>query len=406
MHETNNGYNDIPNLDIFESSRDKRHLFTQNKILEIIVREFSLKKTLDFIVIEIEKLLDNLRGSILLIDNTGKHLIHGAAPNLPKLYCDAINGMSIGVNAGSCGTAAYRKETIIVEDIANNKLWKDFKKLALTHNLRSCWSIPIFDIDENVLGTFALYYDKPNHPSEWDLKVMKSVAHLASLAIKKYNTQQLRNLRNKQQKIIENERKKIAREIHDELGHSLTAIKLDLTSIEKSIVNAGQNMNAKIKLIYSHIEESLETVRRVSSELRPQVLDIMGFCNALQWQVDNFIDKTNISCRLRVSSEDIKLDPDLSIDLFRIFQEALTNISRHSMAKNVNVFFHETKTEYRLIIDDDGIGINSDKINDLKSLGLLGIRERVLIWKGHFSIKGTTGNGTQLLITIPKVVNE
>ena len=120
----------------------------------------------------------------------------------------------------------------------------------------------------------------------------------------------------------------------------MTAIKLDLTTIEKSIVNSGQNMNATIKSIYSHVEESLETVRRVASELRPQVLDIMGFCNALQWQVDNFIDKTNISCRLRVSSEEIKLDPDLSIDLFRIFQEALTNISRHSIAKNVNVFFH------------------------------------------------------------------
>ena len=89
---------------------------------------------------------------------------------------------------------------------------------------------------------------------------------------------------NKQQKILENERKRIAREIHDELGHSLTAIKLDLTSIEKSIVNSGQNMNAKIESIYSHLEESLETVRRVSSELRPQVLDVMGFCNALQWQ--------------------------------------------------------------------------------------------------------------------------
>ena len=131
---------------------------------------------------------------------------------------------------------------------------------------------------------------------------------------------EVRNLYNRLENVLEEERKYIAREIHDELGQTLTAIKLDLTWLEKRINVSEPPILDKIKSIYSHLEDSLETVRRVSTELRPQVLDVMGFCEALQWQAEKFMVNTNIKYKLNIEPEGIRLQPELSTDLFRIFQ--------------------------------------------------------------------------------------
>ncbi len=221
--------------------------------------------------------------------------------------------------------------------------------------------------------------------------------------ILKKSRQQLRDLSNKLQTIREEDKKRISREIHDELGQTLTAIKLDLTWLEKRIDISEPPVKEKIESIYSHLADSLETVRRVSTELRPQVLDVMGFCEALQWQAEKFMENTNISCKLNIVPEGIRLEPELSTDLFRIFQEALTNISRHSMATKVLVDFVENENGYELSVKDDGMGIDSMRIDHSNSLGLLGIRERALIWKGHVDIRGVVGEGTHLTVSIPKV---
>ena len=124
--------------------------------------------------------------SILLLDADGIHLRHGAAPSLPPEYCDAIDGVTIGPNVGSCGTAAYRREPVIVEDTATDPLWTDFRVLALSHGLRACWSIPIFDAKRKVLGTFAMYYRQPAQPNEWQLRLIDMATHTAAIAISKH----------------------------------------------------------------------------------------------------------------------------------------------------------------------------------------------------------------------------
>ena len=218
----------------------------------------------------------------------------------------------------------------------------------------------------------------------------------------KKSRQQLRDLSNKLQSIREEDKKRISREIHDELGQTLTAIKLDLTWLEKRIDVSEPSVKDKIKSIYSHIENSLGTVRRVSTELRPQVLDVMGFCEALQWQAEKFAENTSIQYKLNIEPERIRLQPELSTDLFRIFQEALTNVSRHSEATHVMIDFIENKSGYELSVRDNGVGISCSRIDHTSSLGLLGIRERALIWKGHVEINGVVGEGTNLTVQIPK----
>ena len=250
------------------------------------------------------------------------------------------------------------------------------------------------------------YYDPKGEPERIIGTVCDITEKKTAEENLKKSRQQLRNLSNKLQSIREEDKKRISREIHDELGQTLTAIKLDLTWLEKRIDVSESSVSDKVRSIYSHIEDSLETVRRVSTELRPQVLDVMGFCEALQWQAEKFMENTNIKCNLNIDPERIKLQPELSTDLFRIFQEALTNISRHSQATQVIIDFVENKTCYQLCVKDDGVGIDHLRIDDSASLGLLGIRERALIWEGDVKIKGVVGEGTELIVEIPKLNNE
>ena len=121
--------------------------------------------------------------SILLLDDSGKHLVHGAAPSLPPEYCAAIDGLAIGPEAGSCGTAAFLGHSIYVTDIATDPLWRDFRDLALPHRLRACWSTPILDDDGQVLGTFAVYYRTPRAPRPDDVEAIGRISRRVARAV-------------------------------------------------------------------------------------------------------------------------------------------------------------------------------------------------------------------------------
>jgi signal transduction histidine kinase len=140
---------------------------------------------LESLVHLIEHKSPSMRCSILLLDDDGVTLRHGAAPSLPKVYCDAIDGLRIGPDVGSCGTAAYSRETVIVSDIATDHRWEAFRDVALPHDLRACWSTPIVDSAQICLGTFAMYYDHPREPSAAELEVIHTAGLLAAALIER-----------------------------------------------------------------------------------------------------------------------------------------------------------------------------------------------------------------------------
>jgi len=141
----------------------------RNGILEMVVKANSLAEILDSLCRLVEAQAGDVLASILLVD--GGHLRHGA-PSLPKAYTDAIDGTVIGPSAGSCGTAAYRGEQVIVEDIATDPLWADYRDLALPHSLCACWSTPVFSSQGEVIATFAMYYGEPHRPTQRDQEVI------------------------------------------------------------------------------------------------------------------------------------------------------------------------------------------------------------------------------------------
>ena len=144
-----------------------------------------LHDSLDTLVRLLERVVPGMRGSVLLLDDDGVTLHHGAAPNLPAAYCNAIDGSRIGPEAGSCGTAAFRRERVIVRDISTDPLWARYKALAEPHHLAACWSTPILDTDGQILGTFAMYYDHPNEPTESDIALTEMATLLAKNVIKR-----------------------------------------------------------------------------------------------------------------------------------------------------------------------------------------------------------------------------
>ena len=160
-------------------------LKAQNEVLELIAQGEPLQKTFDFLLRVIEAQCPGMLCSILLLDPDGVHVRHGAAPSLPESFTGAIDGQSIGPRAGSCGTAAFRREPVIVEDIAIDSLWDDYRDFALKHGLRASWSMPIFDPERRVLGTFALYFRTPARPTGRHWQLIEMATHTAAIAIVK-----------------------------------------------------------------------------------------------------------------------------------------------------------------------------------------------------------------------------
>ncbi|MCW3173958.1 sensor domain-containing phosphodiesterase [Shewanella subflava] len=182
---------------VVHTDEHKSSLERYSAILNMVLEGLPLGEMLHSLVLLIEAQKIGTRASVLLLSDDGTRLLSGAAPNLPSDYNEAINGVVIGPNVGSCGTAAYLQQRVIVEDIENHPNWADYKSLPLKAGLRACWSEPIFDSMRNVLGTFAMYYDTIKSPTAQDLNLIQEAARLASLAIERSRGLHLQRLSSK-----------------------------------------------------------------------------------------------------------------------------------------------------------------------------------------------------------------
>ena len=204
---------------------------------------------------------------------------------------------------------------------------------------------------------------------------------------------EFRNLASHLQEFSENERKAIAREIHDEVGQAMTALKMDISSLADSV---GDNMIIlnKIGSMAALINSTLSVVRRLQTDLRPHMIDDLGLDETMRWQLSEFEKRSKVFCSIDISANLDSLGEKPSITLFRVMQEALTNIARHAEAGNVHVAIREENGKIAMEIKDDGKGIDPEKTRDNRSFGILGMRERVTALGGSLEISGEPGKGT------------
>lgn len=201
--------------------------------------------------------------------------------------------------------------------------------------------------------------------------------------------------------IRESERTRIAREIHDELGQQLTGLKMDISWINKKVKSEDEAVQNKMKDIIQLIDNTVITVRRIATQLRPDILDDLGLISAMDWQSEDFQKRHEIKSTFTSNVSHVILTSDISTNVFRIFQESLTNISRHAKATEVITTLKIENDVLTLTIKDNGIGINeSDNINK-KTLGILGMKERALLIKGKYDIYKNIDGGTSVIISVP-----
>jgi PAS domain S-box-containing protein len=213
--------------------------------------------------------------------------------------------------------------------------------------------------------------------------------------------EQLRSLSAHLQQIREEERMRIARELHDELGGFLTVLKLDLASLCKEPTTGSASFRQKIDSMSKAIVGAIGSVRRICSDLRPSVLDHIGLTAGIGWQVEEWQAKTGIRCTMRSAIDDESIDSGRATAAFRVLQEALTNVARHAHATNVQVQLWIADGRLRLEIHDDGCGIADRTVADATSLGLLGMKERVHSYGGTVEIRGAPACGTTVDVSIP-----
>lgn len=203
----------------------------------------------------------------------------------------------------------------------------------------------------------------------------------------------------------EEERARVARELHDELGQVLTSLKLEFMWLVDQLRNSepkpGIQLVNKLQSLIGLIELSIQSVRQISSDLRPAVLDHLGLREAIQWEATKFEARTGIRCRLAWELKQEPGDRTRQLAMFRILQEALTNVVRHAHAGAVRISLRERGKLLTLIIRDNGRGITKSEMSSVESIGLLGMSERARLLGGKVTITGAPGRGTTVAVTVP-----
>ena len=246
-------------------------------------------------------------------------------------------------------------------------------------------------------------------PDDQLLEIMGNIGTLLGRVIERSRAEkalehsrgQLRELYQRIELVREEERTRIAREVHDELGQVLSALRLELALFNKKLMKRNNDYESNFDLMFGLIDDSIKSVKRISFDLRPPILDMLGLSEAIAWLGKDFQKKNGIQFRLYPNSISFDLDPDRATALYRIFQETLTNVSRHSRAGNIDIYLSDKRGYIILVIIDDGRGITKAECDDIKSIGLLGMRERAMILGGDVKIYGRPGKGTTVIIKIP-----
>ncbi len=222
-------------------------------------------------------------------------------------------------------------------------------------------------------------------------------------AVRSSSAAQLRELTRRLEVAREQERTSLARELHDELGQTLTSLRLELAHLTRRLTkrDADPLIIDRLQSMVGLVDLSTETVRRISTALRPPALDHLGLPAAIELEAAAVERRTGIRCRVSLDPGPIRLDDERSTTVFRIFQEALTNIVRHAHASAIRVRLHQTRTAFELNVQDNGRGISKQELSNPQSIGLLGMRERAQQLAGRVDIVGQRGKGTTLTVLMP-----
>ncbi len=336
------------------------------------------------------QLIENINDSIVLLDKKG--IIKFVNDNFIELsgyLREELLGRSIKKLLEKKSLDKYIKQTIKKKEQKkqfSELIWKrkDGQKVITRTSLELIY-------EENNYKEYIMVLTDITEHHRVEEELIKSQTELRRLY------QYLQNVREKEGKLI-------AREIHDELGQALTALKIDVSYISRKFLKDIKDKELflkKVKSMSELVDDTIKTVQKISAELRPGLLDDLGLLPAIEWYTEDFKERTKIECQADLDFEEIDLDPDYSTAIFRIFQEAMTNIARHAEATKVNIKLKNVNGKLEIQISDNGKGIKEEDIYSPNSLGLIGMRERIRPFNGELKLYTPKTGGTTLSVSLP-----
>ncbi len=352
-----------------------------------------------------------------VIDEDTKKVIPIKHAGQESGYLSMIKSVSVNDSPegrGPTGTALRQGKYVVCNDIENDPLMAPWKEAALDRGYLSSMSVPVRKFGK-VIGGYTFYAEVKDFFDTAEIALLQEASNNVGFALEilekealrkkaeqnlEISNKELRNLSSHLQTVREEERIRIAREIHDDLGQQLTGLKMDVSWLGAKLPATNNLIDEKIEEIKELIDNTIITVRRISGNLRPPALDDLGLVAALDWHSHEIETKSGIKVNFTCNVLEVKLPTEHGTGLFRIYQEALTNAVRHSNAKTINASLIITPTLITLTIADNGRGIDKQK-NTSKSFGLVGIKERAYLLNGTFDIQSRQGEGTTLTVEVP-----
>ena len=260
----------VEGYDVTDHKRAEALRIVHNKVLELAIEDQPLERTLEALARIVEENSGSqVLASILLLDGEGKHLRHGAAPSLPDDYNAAIDGLEIGPDVGSCGTAAFTRRPVFVADIATDPKWRDYRDLAKAHGLASCWSIPILSGTGRVLGTFAMYHREPREPVQGDLDLVELITRSASIVItRKQAERALRELNETlEARVVEEIGERRAAEVALQQAQKMESIGKLTGGVAHDFNNLLQIISGNLQLLQAEIAPGSKAERRITNAM-------------------------------------------------------------------------------------------------------------------------------------------
>jgi len=367
----------------------------QARVLDLVGENAPIDEILRELSKRFQQQIEGSLASIMLAGEDGTTLRVGCAPSLDAAYCKAIDPVLIADESMSCGTAAWRREAVVVQDIATDRRWESARSWALAAGLRACWSVPIIGSGGTVLGTFAAYWQKPTSPGPRDLWVQHHFARLAQVAIERHLTVQ------RVTRMLADERRQIAGDLHDDPIQAVTAVGLRLQRLARTARPDQQDL---LRDAQQTIGYAIERMRHMLFELHPPTLDDEGLESALELYLSETFEPADVSWALHTEL-DQEPPPELSALAYRVAREALANVSKYAKASNVEVHLERQGNGIRIRVVDDGTGFDPSVAvgHHPGHMGMTNCRYLVRRAAGRWDVRSQPGSGSTVEFWLPMV---
>ncbi|MBI5041307.1 MAG: PAS domain S-box protein [Gammaproteobacteria bacterium] len=388
--------------------RTKNLLSEETRLLKLIATGSPLPTVISALLSTIESQVEDTSAMFLFGDAEKGTLRQCMMPD-PDTTPPLPPDVKLPIDLQRIGQPLAKADGAPIYDISNDDAWTHLLGVAMPADGRQRWLCPIRTSDSDHMGMFVLSLNPDTAKHSEHIALIETTAHLAGIAVERRcaeralheSREQLRALSTHLQKVREEEKAHLARELHDELGGTLLALKIDTAWIKRHLPEQHTDLADKAGSMLALLDSAVTTTRRISSDLRPPMLDDLGLIATIEWQTHEFESRMGIGCELDLDGDSCLLTNNQSTALFRIFQEALTNIARHAHATHASIKVHITTHQAIMVIEDNGRGIDRAHARRPDAHGLLGMTERVHSLGGEIQLNSPPGRGLCLEVNIP-----